>query len=201
MLDVRGTSTARKCSSQLVLRSQGWNKVFTTCMDHLDLRLSCTRMSTTFCLRSSTFTNEAAAHECSPTQGLLAVLQWARRLQLPANPNAFCAHTFCQNNSVALTWAICVKSTCAVQHCNDGRADTSKISKSHITDLHVFARRPDIQILCTPVCMLRSSQWLDLRMRPNICEWTCSHLCRWRRLGFASSPVQLKYSTHIVAPL
>ena len=26
-------------SRQLVLRSQGWNKVFTTCMDHLDLRL------------------------------------------------------------------------------------------------------------------------------------------------------------------
>ena len=38
MLDVRGTSTARKCSRQLVLRSQDWNKVFTTCMDHLDLR-------------------------------------------------------------------------------------------------------------------------------------------------------------------
>ena len=52
MLDVRGTSTARKCLRQLVLSSQSWNKVSTTCMDHLDLRLSCTRMSMTFCLRS-----------------------------------------------------------------------------------------------------------------------------------------------------
>ena len=51
-LDVRGTSTARKRSRQLVLWSQDWNKVFTTCMDHLDLRLLCTRMSTTFCLRT-----------------------------------------------------------------------------------------------------------------------------------------------------
>ena len=32
--------------------SQSWNKVSTTCMDHLDLRLSCKHMSTTFCLRS-----------------------------------------------------------------------------------------------------------------------------------------------------
>ena len=52
MLDVRGTSTARKCSRQLDSWKQGWNTVFTTCMDHLDMRLSCTRMSTTFCLRS-----------------------------------------------------------------------------------------------------------------------------------------------------
>ena len=51
MLDVRGTSTARKCLRQLVLWSQSWNKVSTTCMDHLDLRLSCTHMSTTFCLQ------------------------------------------------------------------------------------------------------------------------------------------------------
>ena len=48
MLDVRGTSTARKCLRQLVLWSQSWNKVSTTCMDHLDLRLSCTHMSMTF---------------------------------------------------------------------------------------------------------------------------------------------------------
>ena len=27
-MDVRGTSTARKCSRQMVLWSQGWNKVF-----------------------------------------------------------------------------------------------------------------------------------------------------------------------------
>ena len=52
MLDVHGTSTARKCLRQLVLWSQSWNKVFTSCMDHLDLRLSCTHTSMTFCLRS-----------------------------------------------------------------------------------------------------------------------------------------------------
>ena len=52
MLDVRGTSTARRCLRQLVLWSQSWNKVSTTCMDHLDLRLSCIRTSMTFCLRS-----------------------------------------------------------------------------------------------------------------------------------------------------
>ena len=44
MLDVRGTSTARRCLRQLVLWSQSWNKVSTTCMDHLDLRLSCTHV-------------------------------------------------------------------------------------------------------------------------------------------------------------
>ena len=38
MLNVRGTSTARKCLRQLVLWSQSWNKVSTTCMDHLDLK-------------------------------------------------------------------------------------------------------------------------------------------------------------------
>ena len=42
------TCVVRKCLRQLVLWSQSWNKVSTTCMDHLDLRLSCTHMSTTF---------------------------------------------------------------------------------------------------------------------------------------------------------
>ena len=37
MLDVRGRSTARKCLRRRVLWSQDWNKVFTTCMDHLRL--------------------------------------------------------------------------------------------------------------------------------------------------------------------
>ena len=77
MLDVRGTSTARKCLRLLGSWSQGWSKAFTTCMDLLDLRLSCTRMSTTsVCVQE----NLQEIHGCFATSCARASFETTVRL-------------------------------------------------------------------------------------------------------------------------
>ena len=126
MLDVHGMSTARKCSRQLVSWSQGWNKAFNTCMDHLDLRLSCTHMFITSCLRSG-----------KPPRNTRMFLQHlVRELHLKQQPGlvVYCRKTICRDgNHIKVTQT---KSTMGLECLNlhlAGRTQESPVTNAEIT--------------------------------------------------------------------
>ena len=147
MLDVRGTSTARKCSRQMVLWSQGWHLVFTICMDHLDLRLSCTRMSTTFCLRSRKPPRN--------TRMLCNILCTSFHLKQQSGLVVYCGRTICRDgNHIKVTQT---RSTMSLECMNIDLA--GRTLESPLTNAEITGYRS----------VLGQLLWLGQQSRPDLC--------------------------------